>query len=719
MQVNIYKFKYILFFFVIAYFFIFYSNYTYSQEVSSSGENNTGSITVYDSEYFKPYNPVSAEDMLKRIPGTEGLMQNFGFNQDEERRGLRSNTDQVLINGKRLTGKQVSSSSFLTNLPAKSVKRIELITGNVRELDTDVGSRVINVVLNDEAGGGSGVLEAGILAWHNGQKRPMTNLSYSGDLRGVSFSGSFMMRPWVSPVDIVDIFVSPQGRTLSREEEGQRQKQMQFVGRGSLSYETARGNVSINGLMDYLPINQQYRTGLFSNSTNGFLTSGNFLDNLDGKDTKWEVSGDISYNFTKSAKLTTLFVYSNLISDRENTNYSISSDQNDSESLFLSLDGLNQLGGDNREKNETEKIIRTTFDFRFSKKHELEFGVEGAVNTLNKEIQFFNLISGEQIDIPIINSDQKIIEDRVEVFSTYSWKPFNSIEIETGVAAEFSWLDQVGSDVSSSRTLNFVKPSINFFYNLNNGSQIYFSSIRDVGQLNFNDFIATVNREDNEILAGNPELVPEKSWDFELGGEYRFPRGAGVFSGNVFYRFVNDVEDLIPLGLDDSQPGNLGSGRDYGFKLETSIRFGRFTPVDAVLSGSSLVRKSSVNDPFTGLKRRFGNQPEYEFKLEGRHDIKSIGLLYGFDITKYGPKIESDYNEFDDKPTTANVRLYMEKKIIEGLILRVFWANATEQKSYRKRTIFNPSQFSGNISQEQFRKFKRQYIYGFRFRSIF
>ena len=703
---------------VISLFFILCSDHIYAQQMPSNNSTEAGSRIVYDSEYFKAYNPVSAEDMLKRIPGTEGLTQGFGFHQDGERRGLRSNTDQVLINGKRLTGKQVKSSVFLSNLPAKSVKRIELITGNVRELDTEVGSRVINVVLKENAGTGSGVVEAGVLAWHNGQKRPMTSLSYSGDLNGISYTSSFLMRPWVSPVDIRDVFTTPTGGVLFREEEEQRQKQVQFIGRGSLSYNTAKGNVSINGLIDRLPVNKQYISDLFSDPSDSFLSStGTTVDDLEGKNNKWEISGDITYNINKSIKLTTLFVYSDLISNRNNTNFE--TDKKKVKTILLATEDLLQLGGDNRDKSETEKILRTTLDFKVSKNHEIELGAEGAINSLAKTIDFYNVVNGSQINIPIINGDQEITEDRIEIFSTHSWKPINGMEIETGIAAEYSSLDQVGSDVSSSRSLKFIKPSLSIFYNLDNNSQIYFSSLRDVGQLDFDDFIATVNREDDEILAGNPTLVPQKSWDFELGGEYRLPQGSGVINGRAFYSIVNDIEDLIPLGFGDSQPGNLGTGRDYGFQVETSIRFGRFTKFDAVLSGSALLRRSRVTDLFTGIKRSFGNQSKYKFTLEGRHDVKSLGLVYGFDIVKNGPTIESDFDEFDNKSSTANIRVYFEKTLVDGLLIRVFWANATSQKNYRERVIFSPSQLSGNIVQIQSREFKRQGLYGFRFRSVF
>ena len=704
---------------IIFFCVLFFSIDISAQEVRQDNSNDAGSIIVYDPEYFKPYRPMSAEDMLRRIPGTEGLLNTYGFNQNDKR-GLRSNTDQILINGKRLTGKQVSSSVFLANLPAKSVKRIELITGNVKELDTNVGSRVINVILNEDASTGSGVVEAGISASHKGPKQFATNISYSGDLKGISYATSFQLRPWSGSVDIKDVFTNPQMDDLSREFETQRSKQVIHIARGSLSYDTAVGNVSINGLIDHLPVNKQYISNFFSDPTNDFIISSeNFLDNLNGDNTKWEISGDITYRFNKKTKLVTLFVYSNAENNRNNTNYNLPLGFTDTDSLLVPLNNLEQLGGDNRDKSEAEKIIRATLDFNLNENNQFEIGVEGAVNTLDKRIEFYDLVNDIQVNIPIINSDQKITEDRIEIFTSHSWKPFKKIEIETELAGEFSSLDQVGSDVSSSRTLRYFKPRFNIFYDPNESSQVYFSLIRSVGQLDFDDFIATVNREDDEILAGNPELVPEKDWNFELGTEYRLKDGSGVLNWRAFYRIVNDVEDLTPLGIDDSQPGNLGTGYDYGVELEASIRFGKFTKLDALLSGSALIRKSSITDPFTGIKRRFGNQPKYEFRIEGSHDIKSLGLRYGFDFAKIGPKIESDFNEFDDKSFSSGLRLYLRKKIIDRIDLSLYWANALEQTTSRERKIFSPSQLSGQISEIQFREFKRLYFYGFRLRSTF
>jgi outer membrane receptor for ferrienterochelin and colicins len=518
-------------------------------EVLTRDDAETASVVVYDAAYFAPYNPITVEDMLNRIPGTEGVVGNFG-NQQEERRGLRANTDQILIDGKRLTGKENQSSSFLEKLPAKSVERIELITGNVRELDTDVGVRVINVILKEGVGAGSGVAQIGTFVFSDGQAQPMGSVAYNGAAGNLSYTVSAQLRPALSPTDVIDIITSPSGDRLSVVEEKRRQDQTQYEARGALTYNWESGKtLQVNGLVTHFPRNNDDTTIVFLDPGDGSLAeTGTVVDNINGDDTTWEISGDYTQAFSKSMNFTGLFIYSQSTVDRQNENFAKFGED------------LSILGGDGRDQTSTEKILRGTVNWKVAKQHDLELGVEGAINTLDKDLDFFAVVNGVPVDIPVINSDQRIAEDRVEGFTTHSWKPLDGLEIETGLAAEYSALTQIGSDVGTERSFTFVKPSLDIWYNADAATQLWFSARRDVGQLDFDDFVATVNREDNEVLSGNPNLAPEKSWDFEIGAERRLNNGAGVINGRVFYRRVNDVKDLIPLGLEGSQPGNLGSG---------------------------------------------------------------------------------------------------------------------------------------------------------------
>ena len=661
--------------------------------------------------------------MIDRIPGTEGLVGGFD-NQQGERRGLRSNTGQILIDGKRLTGKENQGSSFLEKLPAKSVERIEIITGNVRELDTDVGVRVINVVLKEGAGSGSGVGQFGFFYFPTGQVKPRSSLAYSGRAGNLSYTASVLWNGWLMPADVIDVITTPTGGRLSVIEETRGRDQTQYEARSTLTYSWPAGQtLSVNGFLKHHPHNNQDTTTTFLDPGDApLIEAGTIVDNIKGTDNTWEFSGDYTQSLSQSLKFTGLFIYSIETVDRTNTNF---------ERLG---EDLSQLGGDNKDQTATEKILRGTVDWNFAKRHDLEIGVEGAINTLNKDLDFFFIENGTQIDNSNNNSDRNITEDRVEAFTTHSWKPIDGLEVETGLAAEFSKLDQIGSAESSQRSLSFVKPSLDIWYNIDESTQTWFSFRRDVGQLDFDDFVATVNREDNEVLAGNPDLAPEKSWDFEVGAERRLSNGVGVLNGRVFYRRVNDAQDLVPfrlvssqpggLGsgnsdLISSQPGNLGSGNHYGVEAKASIRFGQFTDVDAVINASVLVQDSDVLDPFTGVKRRFGNQTEYELHLDGRHDVQSLGLSYGFNLNKNGPTIESDFREFDEKSSTLDGRVFIEKTISQGMVLRIFWANFSQSKNLRKRTLFAPSQADGTVGQIQFREQRRRYIVGVRLRTTF
>ena len=220
---------------------------TVAQDIATPGADDTApgtgdsatSITVYDTDYFAPYNPIMADDMITRVPGAEGLV-GFAIG-GEERRGLRANTDQILINGKRLTGKESESGEFLNNLPASAVERIEVITGNVREIDADVGVRVINVVLKDETGRGSGVWNLSGFANSFGQVRPLPGFSYSGASNQASYTISMQVMSFLRSLDVTDVITTETGQSSEIVEEARRRDEEDYTARTTLAYDWADG----------------------------------------------------------------------------------------------------------------------------------------------------------------------------------------------------------------------------------------------------------------------------------------------------------------------------------------------------------------------------------------------------------------------------------------------------------------------------------------------
>ena len=114
-----------------------------AQSTSDIGVAEEEGRIIYDREYFSQFNVISAEDLLRRIPGVQDLM-NF---REYGERGFGSTGAQILINGQRLSGKSNDIQSALERIQARQVYRIEVIRGNVPGLDVRIEGRVVNVVL--------------------------------------------------------------------------------------------------------------------------------------------------------------------------------------------------------------------------------------------------------------------------------------------------------------------------------------------------------------------------------------------------------------------------------------------------------------------------------------------------------------------------------------------------------------------------------------------
>ena len=65
-------------------------------------QTGTDAPQVFDRSYFERYDVVTAEDMVRRVPGTAALLDALAVAQEE--RGFGSGGDQVLLNGKRFAG---------------------------------------------------------------------------------------------------------------------------------------------------------------------------------------------------------------------------------------------------------------------------------------------------------------------------------------------------------------------------------------------------------------------------------------------------------------------------------------------------------------------------------------------------------------------------------------------------------------------------------------
>ena len=106
-----------------------------------SNDNLERDYVNYPSSYFERYQPITALDMVNQVPG-------FQLDDDiEDIRGFGETVGNILINDRRPSAKQDNLSAILRRIPADTVERVELIRGQVRNIDLRGQSTLVNLIL--------------------------------------------------------------------------------------------------------------------------------------------------------------------------------------------------------------------------------------------------------------------------------------------------------------------------------------------------------------------------------------------------------------------------------------------------------------------------------------------------------------------------------------------------------------------------------------------
>jgi outer membrane receptor protein involved in Fe transport len=208
------------------------------------------------------------------------------------------------------------------------------------------------------------------------------------------------------------------------------------------------------------------------------------------------------------------------------------------------------------------------------------------------------------------------------------------MSLESHVLYEYSEIEQKG-DVNNKRDFDFIKPKVDFRYDITPSLQLRGSVEKVVRQLRFSDFVAATDEgdEDSNTFAGNANLRQEWFWKYDFNAEYRLPNDAGVVDANLFYHDHHDVIEKIDVSPSEddlkSANGNIGDGKMYGLRLNASVRMQMIDMPNLLVSSGWSVRDSEIEDPFTGIDRRFAHFGRGRWSLSFRHDIPQWSLNWG------------------------------------------------------------------------------------------
>ncbi len=668
-----------------------------------------GTVVTYEASFFEVYTVVSAADMLRWVPGGAALLPDDRRGRfQQEKRGFGSGGDQVLINGKRISGKSNDISSAMQRIQASIVARIEVIRGTTAGLDVRSEGTLINIVLTEDASGGSGSWQA-----HSGfyGESPEYDglVSYSNAASKLKYLISAELGPYNrgGRQDRFEEFFTPDTNTLFEQRDIERPElEQQLILNTSGNWSFDNGDVlNLNARLADKEKEETETTivTIVGDPDTEKLLNVSLEDGLD-----WEIGGDLENRIGSNGTLKTRLIYTNKTKD-ESEFVSLSSTipgNVPSESVVLS-DSL-----------ATESIIRSSYSWPLTGNQNLELGLEGAKNTLDKKIRLFEVLADGSLEpVDVFNSDSDIEENRYEFFSTHFWQLREDIALESALNFEYSKIEQSGVDVNSARSFTYIKPRFDLRWDLNESTQLRSSLERTISQLDFGDFVASFDNEDDQVDAGNPDLEPEKVWKWKFTVERRLADDTGVLEAQVYYNDIEDHIDKIAATEIISAPGNIGDAIHYGVTLKGSWRLAPIGLEGAVIDVTYNWQDSETTDPFTGEKRKMRFKPHNRYSVRFRHDIAAWKVNYRIDVDWWGEREQHDITFRDVSDSlTPNINANIQYRLTDNLLL---WFDTkfvidSHQRRVRER-------YDGNIAddvllrtevRDQFRRTK--YIVGLR-----
>jgi hypothetical protein len=184
----------------------------------------------------------------------------------------------------------------------------------------------------------------------------------------------------------------------------------------------------------------------------------------------------------------------------------------------------------------------------------IEGGGEVAYNMLETE----QALSDGGVVIPLPSDQIKVEETRGEVFGKATWRVRPDLAVEGGVRLEASTITQSG-DADQEKSFFYAKPRLQVTWTPRPQNQLRFRFERELGQLDFGDFAAGADLQEEQLFGGNVDLEPEERWISELVYERRF-LGDGIVSIGYRHDEIVGVIDRLPLARGLSAVGNIGDG---------------------------------------------------------------------------------------------------------------------------------------------------------------
>lgn len=615
---------------------------------------------------FARFAPKNALDMLNNLPG-------FQIRGDDSARGLGQANTNVLVNGQRLSAKSDSVFDQLSRIPAGSVVRIDVVDGASLNIPGLTG-QVADVITKADAFSGqfswkpefrSHYSHPGFFGGEISGKGTVGKVDYtlalSNDSNRGAFGGSYRILNGDGTVR-----ENRHGVLWSDSDSPKLSGTFKLDGPGS-----SVGNLNLSYRRTY----QDYQE-----DEDRFPTAGTDYNRLlRGRERgyDYEIGGDYQFPVV-GAQLKLIGL--------DRFNHDVFSEQ----AVFSYADGSDPVGGRYAQIVDSgEYIARAELSWKWGKA-DWQLATEGAFNRLTKEASLFDLgPNGSFIELPFPEGDGKVTEDRYEAILSYSRPLSSKLTLQLSGGAEYSKIASLTG--GNMLTRQFVRPkgSANLAWSPEKGLDISLKVERQVGQLDFGDFLARVFLDQGNQNASNNELVPPQAWNVDLTINKDWGKwGSGTL--RLFERSTQDFVDIVPLPGGVEGRGNIDRVERHGFELNNTLKFDPLGFTGAKLDTHVIWQKSDLKDPLTGEHRQLSYLTTRLLELQFRQDIPHSDWAYGGGIQYVHNEDYYRLSEFGhdwEGPVFDN--WFIENKDVFGLTVHAEVINLFGARHYLYRTVYD------------------------------
>jgi hypothetical protein len=281
--------------------------------------------------------------------------------------------------------------------------------------------------------------------------------------------------------------------------------------------------------------------------------------------------------------------------------------------------------------------------------------------------------TGEYQPVDLPGATSRVAEARGESILNFSRPVGAGWSLQAGAGGEYSRLKQDGAN---GLTRSFWRPkgSVALAWNSPSGWELNLKLQRTVSQLNFFDFLASVDVQNDNANTGNPSLVPPQSWLAEVQTSRSFGRH-GKVTLTLEAEDISDLVAQVPITATTEAPGNLASARRLQARLDAGLLLDGLGIPGGKLDIYASVRDTRMRDPLDGSHREF-NGNRYYWNVDFRHDVPGTNWTWGL-FSEVQSTNHSYRLDFEEHFTSANPfgSIFLEHKDVFGLKVRVSVAN--------------------------------------------